>query len=491
MIDQAESRPTGDRRTEDRPIEERQTMGIQPDDQQDDDQQIDIEVEGKGQRLKLIVSLTWPALAENFLVSVMSMFDMMMVGELGEYAINAVGLITQPRFIMMAAFMAMSTGTTALVARCKGAHDEKGANLALQQSMIISAVMTVAVCIAMIFFCEPLLRWIGGDGLSEKTILEGIKYFKIQIYGFPTLALTFSINASLRGAGNTRPTFYNNSVANIVKVTLNYFLITGRYGFPRLEVAGASIATVIGQTVGLAMALYVAMRGKQYVQLSFKERWHVDFTMIRRVVHIGLPALVEQVIMRVGSLWFTTIVAALGEISFAAHMVAMNLQQISFMTGMSFGVAATTLVGQSLGRKRADLARAYVRMTQNLGIIVSVIVSVILFTCGRLLTGLYTTDTVIIILAADMLKIIAVSNPLSNARFVYISALRGAGDARYMAVITFVGVLLVRPLLSLFLTSAFDMGLSGIWIALVSDGVICYVMSLLRYRAGKWESIKV
>lgn len=455
------------------------------------DKQIDIEVESDSQRRKLIVALTWPALAENFLTSIMSMFDMMMVGGLGAYAISAVGIVTQPKFIMMAAFMAMSVGTTALVARCKGARDPEGANLALEQTMVITLAITVVLCIAMIFLAEPLIRWIAGNELSEQTIKEGITYFMIQIYGFPTLAFTFAINAALRGAGNTRASFYNNTVANIVNVSFNYCLIGGNFGFPRLEVAGASIATVIGQFVGLLMALYVVARGKQYIKLSFKKRWKIDLSMIKRIVNIGFPALIEQVIMRVGMLWFTIIVTALGDIPYAAHMVAMNLQQLSFTTGMAFGTASTTLVGQCLGRKRSDLARVYVKMTQYLGLIVSVIIAVLLFFCGHLLAGMYTSDMVIIVLAANMLKIIAVSNPVSNARFVYVSALRGAGDARYMAVITFVGVLLIRPLMSLLLINVFHMGLAGVWIALVSDSMICFLLAMMRYRAGKWEFIKV
>ena len=460
--------------------------------QQDkNDRQIDIEVESSSQRRKLIIALTWPSLAENVLSSFMSMADMMMVGGLGAYAISAVGLVMQPRFIMMAAFMAMSVGTTALVARCKGARDPDGANLAFQQSIMITLALTVSLCVAMIFCAEPLIRWMAGSEIPERTIQESLKYFRIQIYGFPTMSLTFSINAALRGAGNTRASFNNNTVANVVNVILNYCLISGNFGFPRLEVAGASLATVIGQGVGMALAIYTVARGKQYIKLNFKTRWKLDFSMITRVVRIGLPALLEQVIMRVGMLWFTTIVTGLGEMAYSAHMVAMNIMQLSFTTGMAFGTACTTLVGQCLGRKREDLAKIYVRMTQNMGYIVSSVLAVCMFIFGYQLCGLYSKEAAIIVLAADMLKIIALSNPVSNARFVYVSALRGAGDSRYMAVMSFVGVLLVRPLVSELLVRVFDFGLAGVWIALVSDIVLCYGLALIRYKRGKWTAIKV
>ena len=452
---------------------------------------IDIETESRSLRRRLIISLTWPALAENFLTSLMSMFDMMMVGGLGAYAIAAVGLVTQPKFIMMAAFMAMNIGTTALVARNKGARDRDGANSAFIQSLLLTVSVTVVLCAAMIFLLEPLIRWIAGSEISEQTIIEGIKYFKIQVWGFPTMSITMAINAALRGSGNTRAAFYNNTIANIVNVCLNYCLINGRFGFPRLEVVGASLATVIGQLVGLLLAIYAVAGNRQYLNLSLKSRIRLDFPMMKRIINIGVPALLEQVVMRAGMLWFAKIVTSLGDIAYAAHMVAMNIQQLSFTTGMAFGTAATTLVGQCLGRKRADLAKTYVRMTQNLGYMVSSFVAVMLFTCGSLLAGMYSKDIIIIALAANMLKIVALSNPVMNARFVYVSALRGAGDAKYMVLITFIGVLLVRPLGSLLLLNVFDMGLSGVWIALVIDSVICFIMALFRYRKGKWVHITI
>ena len=455
------------------------------------DRQIDIEVEGAGQRRKLIMSLTWPSLMENLLTSFMSIADMIMVGELGPTAIAGIGLASQPRFIMLAAFQAMSIGTTALVARFKGARDPDSANEALDQSLIITFFLTATICSIMLFFDEALVRWVGGSELSEETIQAAMTYFRIQIYGFPTMSFTFVINAALRGAGNTRATFQNNSVMSVVNVFMNFCLISGRLGFPRLEVAGASLATVIGQTCCLAMAFYVLTSGKQYITLRIRKRWHINPGMISRIVNIGLPALAEQVIMRTGQLWFTTIVTSLGDMAYTAHMITMNILTLSFTTGMSFGISATTLVGQSLGRKRLDLAKTYVRMTQNIGYIVSTAIAVLLIIFGRPLAHMYTDNLTIIDLASSMLRIVAISNPIANARFVYGSALRGAGDTKYSAVVTFCGVLLLRPLLSLLFINYFHLGLTGVWIALTFDSVFCFILLFIRYRGDKWAQLQV
>jgi putative MATE family efflux protein len=458
------------------------------------DRQIDIEVESKAGKRSLIVSLSWPALAESILASLVSMVDMMMVASVGAHAISAVGLVTQPRFVMLAAFMALSVGSTAMVSRFKGARDPENANMVLNQSIVMTLGITILLCLAMFFGGEALVRFLAGRNISEETVQGALSYLRIQVYGFPALSLTFTINAVLRGVGNTRASFYNNTVSNLVNVFFNYCLIGGHFGFPALGVAGASIATVIGQCAALGMASWRVLGNKEFVRIEFKKLVRVNVAMISRILKIGVPALIEQLIMRVGMMLFTVIVTSLGDRSYAAHMIAMNIQQLSFTTGMAFGTAATTLVGQSLGRARADLARLYVKMTQNLGYIVSGLVALLLFFGGELIASLYSDDKELIHLAALMLKIIAVANPISNARFVYISALRGAGDSRFAAVITFVGVLLIRPLISLVLIIPqlpFQIGLAGVWVALNSDGIACYLLSRFRFKQGKWESIKV
>jgi putative MATE family efflux protein len=422
------------------------------------------------------------------------MVDMIMVGSLGAYAIGAVGLVTQPRFVMLAAFMALNVGATAMVSRFKGARDQENANLILNQALVMTFAFTGIICLLMFIGGESLVHFLAGENISGEMIRGANSYLKIQVLGFPTLSMTFSINACLRGVGNTRAAFYNNAVANLVNVFFNYCLIGGNFGFPALGVAGASIATVIGQCAALGMALSKVYSGKEFIRIETKKLFRLDFSMMKRVLNIGIPAFVEQIIMRTGVMLYTKIVTSLGDHSYAAHMIAMNLQQFSFMTGMSFGAASTTLVGQCLGRVRADLAKLYVKMTQQLSLAVAVIVAILLFFGGEAVTALYTDDIELSRLAANMLKIIALANPLSCSRFVYLAALRGAGDSRFAAVVTFVGVLLVRPIISLILVFPpfpFQLGLAGVWVALSSDAIVCFFLARLRFMRGKWTGIKI
>lgn len=452
---------------------------------------IDIETENIKDRNQLILHLMWPALCENLLSTLVSMADTVMVSSLGTSAINAVGLCTQPRFIVFSAFMALGTGTTALVARAKGAGNREEANHALRQSLLMAAGVVLLVCVAMLLWYQPLIRFIAGKNIAEDTIQLAFDYFRVQIYGFPTLGLTYIINAALRGSGNTRAAFYSNGLANVVNVVFNYLLINGHLGCPALGVEGASIATVIGQSVAFAICLYWVLDGKNFVSLRGRGGKRFDMHMIRRISRIGTPALIEQVIMRVGMMLFTLIVTSLGDISYATHIIGMNIQSLSFTTGMSFGIAATTLTGQTLGRKRPDLARWYVREAIRMGYVLSFLVALVLFFFGGKLAGMYSNEAQVLALAATVLKIIAVANPLSNTRFVYNAALRGAGDARFTAISTFLGIVVIRPLIAFLLVFVIKLDLIGVWIALISDALLCYGLAKWRWKSGKWAMIRV
>ena len=451
----------------------------------------DIETDDIRQRHRLIFAIMLPALAENLLSSLVSLADTAMVSVVGDAAISAVGLVTQPRFIVFSAFYALGTGASALIARSKGKGDRREACTALTQSVLMCLAISALMCLVMIFWSEGLIRFIAGANIAEDTIQMALTYFRIQIWGFPSLGLTAIINGALRGTGNTRAAFTSNAVANVVNVVLNYLLIAGNLGFPRMEVAGASLATVIGQCAGLVVSLSIVCRKKEFLYIRLGGPMKPNGPMLKRIWRIGFPSLIEQVIMRVGIMAFTIIVTSLGDDPYTAHIIAMNIQSLSFTTGMAFGTSSMTLTGQSLGRSRADLARWYTARSNALGYIVSFLVAALLFFGGTFLAGLFTQSLHIQMLAGGVLRIIALANPTSNARFVYNNALRGAGDARFTAVNTFVGILLIRPLVAALLVYVFPIGLTGVWIALISDAVICFFLARIRWQRGKWALIQV
>ena len=445
---------------------------------------------------KDIVTIAWPSFVELLLTQLASMVDMMMVGsiggeanpQLGVDALTAVGLTMQPKFLLMTAFIAMNTGVTALIARYKGLGDKEKANLVLRQGLMFTCISTLILSVLGVIFSEPMILFMGDKG--ESITRQATIYLQIQLAGFITMALSSTITAALRAVGDSKTSMIYNLIANVVNVIFNWLLINGNLGFPELGVTGASIATVIGQLVAFLIALCVILRGNGFLKLELKKGFRPNRLMLGNMTGIGIPAMIEQLLMRAGMMIFAKTVAELSIEAYATHQVCMNIQALSFMTGQAFAVSATSLVGQSLGRRRSDMAQAYCSKTRNIGFALAILLGVIFAFWGSDLVGLYNKDVGIIEMGGRIMLFVAVLQPFQTSQFIIAGGLRGAGDTRSTSVITTITVLFVRPAVAILLI---DQGLDlyGAWIALACDQLLRTVLVFLRYKSGKWKLIKL
>lgn len=434
-----------------------------------------------------VIRIAWPSMVELLLTQLASMVDLIMVGTLGTWALTAVGLTTQPKFLLMTAFMALTVGATAMIARYKGAGDQKSANMIMRQALVLVAIFSTLAAVAGFIFAEPMIIFMGA---AEQQVLEGsTAYLKIQMIGFPFLALTSCVTASLRGTGDSKTAMIYNALANVVNVVFNWLLIYGNLGFPQMGVAGASLATVIGQCTAFVFAFAVAIKGRRYIQLSFKESFKLKKEPIMQIVRIGFPAMVEQLIMRFGNVIYNRSIASLGTTAYATHQVCMNIQTFAFMNGQAFATSATSLVGQSLGKRRYDMAQHYASFTQKISMCVAIVIGVGFFLGGRWLCSLYSDDPLVISTGATIMMMVALMQPLHASQFVLAGALRGAGDTKATAAITFITVAFMRTGLTLLVVYVLNWGLVGAWGGFVADQTVRSLLVFLRYHSGKWKVI--
>jgi putative MATE family efflux protein len=438
-----------------------------------------------------VVRIALPSMVELILTQLASMVDLMMVGQLGPWALTAVGLATQPKFLVMMLFMSMNVGATAMIARHRGAGNPEKANMVLRQALLLTFVSGVVSSVLGYIFAEDLIRFMGAPDAA--TLEGGTVYFQWQCIGLLGLALSSAATAALRGVGNSRTAMTYNLIANVVNVVFNYLLIYGSFGFPRWEVMGASLATIIGQFVAFFLAMAALLRGKNYIKLRLTDSFKPHRETLNSVVRIGLPALAEQAIMRVGMMAYAKIVASLGTVLYATHMACMNIQAMSFMIGQAFAVSATALVGQSLGKHRPDMAHHYTSRTNRIGMAVSVLLALSFVFLGRQIVALYVGEgpdsAVIIGMGALVLRMVALMLPLQSSQFILGGSLRGAGDTSAIAFITFITVLLIRPGIAGLTVMALRWGLVGAWVALILDQALRSFLVLMRYRTGKWTTV--
>jgi len=462
-----------------------------------------------------IIRITWPSMLELFLTSLVSMVDMMMVSGLGSSATTAIGLANQPRFLILTTLMALNTGATAIIARARGSGRHELTNQILRQAMVLATGISIICGFLGVYFSGWMINFMANGGMQEATIKAGTRYLQIQMAAFPLFSWSFCITAALRGTGNTKPSMIYNITANLVNIFLNYLLINGHWGFPALGVAGASLATVISQLVATIIALYCVFSGKFYLKLRLKNLLKFDKRIVGDIAKIGLPAMLEQVVMRIGMVIYSRTVATLGEVANAAFQICMNIQSLSMMNGQSFAVAATTLTGQSLGRRRLDLAEHYGIRCRNLGLCIALFLSLIFAIFGKYLVMLYNSKELAVIQMGTVIMIIvALLQPFMSSQFILGGLLRGAGDTKSTAIIMLITVVIIRTSVAYVFVSLIDYSfiagtflsrwldsttagglteirLYGAWIAVLADQMLRSWLILLRYNQGKWKEIRL
>jgi len=429
-----------------------------------------------------------PSVIEMTSMALIGMVSTAMVGRLGPEAVAAVGLTGQPRMIFMALFFALNVGVTAVISRRKGAGNQSAARLCVRQAIILSALIGVVMAVLSATLAWPMMQLAGAQ---YDTIALAASYFRIASLALPFNALATTISAAQRGIGNTRVTMVVNIVANIINVLFHFLLLEGNLGFPAMGVDGAAIALVASGLISFVLAAASILKPGAYLKISFLDNWRLDKPMIKSIVKIGGNSIFEQLCLRVGFFLYSIIVASLGTAAFAAHVIAMQLMTLSFTFADGIGVATTALVGQQLGAKRPDLSIMYGKIGQRMALIVSLFLAAFSFFARYWFPAFFTDDRYIIEMAATLLIILAVLQPVQTTQLVMGGCLRGAGDTRFVALTMLLCVAFIRPTFSAMMVFMLGLGIQGAWIAVIVDQGLRLIMLTRRFTKGKWTEIKV
>ena len=448
-------------------------------------------LKGKSFLMKDAFRMAWPAVLESFFVSLAGMIDTMMVSSLGTAAVSSVGLTTQPKFIALTLFLAINVAISALVARRYGQKDKKNANEIFVTSMIFVIVACIIVSFASVAFTDHIIEFCGSN---PETHAGAVTYFIVIQAGMIFNVLSLAINAAQRGSGNTKIAMTTNVTSSIVNICFNYLLIEGHFGFPRLGLFGAALATVLGTVVAFIMSLISILKKGSFISLGYiiKEKIRPSFAAFKTTLSLSNNFFIENLVMRVGFLVTSILAAGLGTDAFAAHQVGMNILSLSFSFGDGMQVAAVALIGQSLGRKEKKLAKTYGSICQMMGLAMGVVIMIIMIFFGKDVFSLFFKETHVIDMGILISYFIAAITIFQISQIVYAGCLRGAGDARYTLFGSLVSVAIIRSVVTWALVGGiFDLGLTGIWIGVFSDQFARFLFFTIRYHKGQWVDISI
>lgn len=451
---------------------------------------IDAYVQNNRGKIKTAIQMAWPSVLESFFVALAGMVDSIMVSSIGAYAVAAVGLTTQPKFIGLALFIAQNVAVSAIVARRKGEQDRYRANQTLLLALTITMVAGVIISAAGVAFADTIIRLCGS---AEDTHDSAVLYFRIIMGGMLFNIISLVINAAQRGAGKTRIAMVTNVTSNVTNIIGNYLLIGGHFGFPALGIKGAAIATVFGTVIACTMSILSLFKKESYVNALYcvRERVRLSLEPAGSIVKVGSSVFLEQLLMRIGFMSTAVMAAKLGTDAFAAHQVGMNVLSLSFSFGDGMQVAAVSLIGQSLGKQKPELAKSYGNICQRIGNVISLGVLVTFLLGGRALYGLYFEEPHIIDMGVVIMRFIVVVVFFQISQVIYMGCLRGAGDVVFTMMASALSVTVIRTFVSYVGCFVLGLGIAGIWLGILADQMSRFTLTHWRFGTGKWTRIKL
>lgn len=453
-----------------------------------------------GQQAKLAGIMSLPAIMAQLSSVLMQFIDSAMVGNLGVNAAASVGLMSTCTWMFGGFCSAAAAGFSVPAAHLIGAKDFQGARKILRQG--ITALLTFSIIISLtgISISQALPGWLGG---AEEIRHDAGMYFMIVMAGLPALQFEFFGAGMLQSSGNMKIPSMMSIVMCVLDVCFNFMLIypsrtltlSGMEIFipgAGMGVEGAALGTVLAEctTVGILMS-YILFRSKELHIIGRGERGSSIPTRvcISNALTISAPMALQNIIMRGAHVLSTIIVAPLGTIAIAANAFAITAESFCYMPGYGIADAATSLIGQSLGAKRKELAKGFARITVGLGMAVMGVMAIIMYVLAPVFIGLMSNDAEVVALGARVLRIECFAEVMFAASIVGYGVCVGAGDTLIPSTINFSAMWLFRIIPAFFLTKT--MGLAGFWISMCVELNIRGLLFLWRLKSGKWLNVRM
>ena len=445
------------------------------------------------QQLKLTVQLSWPAMMAQLSSIMMQYIDAAMVGRLGADDSASVGLVSTSLWLFWGICSAVTMGFSVQVAHSIGAGDYARARNILRQGITACLIFSVAVALVGAAIAWPLPHWLGGN---EEVCPGASLYFLVFVLALPLLTMNYLGGAMLRCSGNMKVPGGLNVMMCLLDVVFNFFLF-----FPTrqldilgmqivmpgagLGVFGAALGTVSAEIVTAgAMMWYLCFRQEGMAIARERGSFRPVRDVIRKALRVSAPMTLEHAVICGAQIAVTVIVAPLGIMAIAANAFAVTAESICYMPGYGIGDAATTLVGQSYGAGRLDLARRFGYITVALGMVTMTVMGVVLYVCAPWVMELMTPVGDIVSLGVRSLRIEAFAEPMFAASIVAYGVMIGVGDTIVPAAMNFCSIWLVRLPLAAILAPS--MGLAGVWLAMCIELSFRGAIFLFRLFSGAW-----
>ncbi|MEM8609485.1 MAG: MATE family efflux transporter [Myxococcota bacterium] len=436
-----------------------------------------------------LFDLAMPIVGLNVLSVITLAVDTAMCGRLAgaEDALTALGFASQLVFLLMVAMLGLTVGTVAFVARAHGAGETERVNHVLQQSILLTYLVSVLVALLGNVGADAAMGWLGADAAVTEL---GVAYLR-PLFTFTVFYyLNMLFAAALRAVGNTKLPFFVSIISNILNIGLNYGLILGHFGLPKLGVEGAAWGTVVAQAVAVLLIVLLLRRDVVPGMRANLLPARLDRPLARDLFRVGAPAALDMVILNVAFLSIVGMLGRIAQVAVAAHGIGLRIQSLAFVPGLGVSQATGAMVGNALGANDVSEARQVVRSGVILSTVIMSFIGVSIIVGAGPIIGIFDVSPTTELGEYSILwmRILGWGMPAVGIHIALIGMLRGAGATNTSLGINIVGVLVQVPL-SYFLGFVVGLGAFGIWVALPVSFLVRMCLGILAYRRGRWAAV--
>ena len=410
-----------------------------------------------------------------------------MVSNVGSAAISAVSLVDSINVLVIQAFSALAAGGAIVCAQYIGQRNKEKANESARQVLFIITAISAAVSLICLVFQKPLLRLIFGS-VEAEVMRASETYFFYTALSFPFIAAYDSAASIFRAQDNTKGPMLISMISNVMNIAGNAVMIWGFH----MGVAGAALSTLISRVFCAVVVLIQLRKDRQEIVVRDYIRIRPNWSMIKRILGIGIPSGVENSMFQLGKLAIQSTVSTLGTAAIAAQAMTNILENLNGIAAIGVGVGLMTIVGQCLGAGRQDEAVYYIKKLCVIAEVIIIISCLGVFALTKPITILGGMEKESADMCFHMMMWITIVKPLVwIMAFIPGYGLRAAGDVKFSMITSCCTMWVCRFCLCVFLIRRLGFGPMGVWIGMFADWTVRSIIFTWRFHSRKWLQHKV
>nr|WP_232242941.1 MATE family efflux transporter [Paenibacillus sp. GSMTC-2017] len=442
---------------------------------------------GSSMDYKQIFAIIIPIFVDSAFIVLMALMNTAMISSSGVAAVSAVSMVDSINMFIINLFIAVATGGTVIVAQYKGSGNQEMVTKAASQSISSVAIVSVLITALVLIFHESTLNMLFGN--ADADVLYNAKIFLIgSCISYPFIAIYQAVTGVLRGVAETKACLMLSLILNVSYFGLNILFIK----VFDMGVVGLSISLVVARVLGMVVSIIYLLKYNQSLRFKIKETFRVHFSILKKIMFIGLPFAAEGMFFNGGKLLTQTYIVQLGTLATTVNAISNSLSMLFQIGGTALSVAIVTVVGQSIGRKNIADARKFIKSFLGLSTVFFVLVTGVILILFPLLVNMYAPPKEIVPDIFTLMLLIGIAQPfLWSLSFILPSALRAAGDSKFTSVASLLTMWLLRIILGYILGITLGFGLLGVWIAMVAEWGVRGFIFAWRFKGDKWYQHKL